>query len=426
MKRYRWLNVVGIAAAVVLLAGCQAVDVKAVYQQAQALVQGWLTRVEEKDQPLTASGTIQADEVRIASELGGRIVQVTVRQGDAIRAEDVLIRLDDTSLQTRLLEAEAAVAVEQANLEQVKAGPRDEQIAAARAALALAQAERDGAEWAWENALDALRNPQDLDAQIVEAQTKVKLAEQGVALAEAQLAKEKLIRDQKSRGSIERDAADWQVKAAEEELAAAQADLETAQTMVDGLWAIRSRPLALIAQAHLAEGQYQAAEAGVQVAQARLDDLLAGPTAEEIAVAEGMVRVEQAKADAIRSQQLKFVLTSPVDGIVLDQALRPGELAAPAATILTVADLSWLKLTVYVPVDQVGHVQLEQQVQIAADSFPGRVFIGHVSRIGDEPEYTPRNIATKEERINTYYAVEIKVDNTEGSLKPGMPADATF
>jgi len=49
-----------------------------------------------------------------------------------------------------------------------------------------------------------------------------------------------------------------------------------------------------------------------------------------------------------------------------------------------------------------------------------------VSRIGDEPEYTPRNVATQSERQNTYYAVEIKLSNEGGLLKPGMPADATF
>ena len=59
-------------------------------------------------------------------------------------------------------------------------------------------------------------------------------------------------------------------------------------------------------------------------------------------------------------------------------------------------------------------------------SLPGQVFIGQVSRIGDRPEFTPRNVATKEERINTFYAVEIVLDNEQGTLKPGMPGEASF
>ena len=60
------------------------------------------------------------------------------------------------------------------------------------------------------------------------------------------------------------------------------------------------------------------------------------------------------------------------------------------------------------------------------DSYPESTFEGHVTRIGDEPEFTPRNIATQEERLNTFYAVKVHLVNPRGSLKPGMPADATF
>jgi HlyD family secretion protein len=49
-----------------------------------------------------------------------------------------------------------------------------------------------------------------------------------------------------------------------------------------------------------------------------------------------------------------------------------------------------------------------------------------VTRIGSEPEFTPRNVATAEERINTYYQVEISLSNPGLLLKPGMPADALF
>jgi HlyD family secretion protein len=375
---------------------------------------------------LTASGTIQADEVRVASELGGRILEVRVEVGTGVQAGDELVVLDATPILTKLAEAEAAIAAAQADLAVVKAGPRSEEVAAARAALALAEAGRDGDLAAWENALGAIEDPQELDAQIAGARTSIELAAQGVELAEAELAREKLVRDQKPEGSMERRIADLQVRAAEETLAAAQADEKAAQTMLNWLWLIRSEPLGLIAQAHAAEGQYRVAEEGVAVAQARLDDLLAGPTPEEISVAEAAVRQAQAQADVLQVQQAKFTLTSPVDGVVLDQNLRRGEVAAPAATILTVADLRELTLMAYVPENRIGQVQLGQAVQVMVDSFPDQSVTGQVTRIGDEPEFTPRNVATQEERLNTFYAVEVRLPNAEGLLKPGMPADATF
>jgi HlyD family secretion protein len=106
--------------------------------------------------------------------------------------------------------------------------------------------------------------------------------------------------------------------------------------------------------------------------------------------------------------------------------MRVGEVAAPAATILAVADLSEVTLTVYVPQNRIGQVRLGQTVQVTVDSFPGRTFAGQVTRIGDEPEFTPRNVATQEERQNTFFAVKARLPNPEGFLKPGMPADATF
>ncbi|UCC63031.1 MAG: efflux RND transporter periplasmic adaptor subunit [Anaerolineae bacterium] len=406
-RRCLWLAV-GVVIAGMLVGGCRAV-----------------TGADEEGL-LAASGTIRADEVRLASELGGRIVEVRARAGAQVQAGDLLVVLDSTPLLTGLAEAEAAVAAAQADLAVVRAGPRVEEIAAVQAALALAGAQRDGTLAAWENAQEALENPQELDAQIAKAGTDVKLAAQGVELAEAQLARERLWRDQRPESSVERQVADGQVRAAEEALAAAQADEKTAQTTLDWLWLMRNEPLGLIAQAHAAEGQYRLAEQGMAVAQARLDDLLAGPTAEEIAVAEATVRLAQAQADVLRTQLARFTLTSPVDGVVLDQALRAGEIAAPVATILTVADLNQVVLSVYVPENRIGQVRLGQPVQVTVDSFPGKIFAGQVTRIGDEPEFTPRNVATKEERLNTFYAVEVRLSNPEGLLKPGMPADASF
>ena len=288
--------------------------------------------------PLTASGMIQVRGIRIASELGGRILDVRVRDGAEVRPGEILATLDATPLLLQLSQAEAAVATARADLELARAGPRVEEIAALQATLSLAQAQRDGARATWANALDAIENPQELDAQVSQAYVQVELAEQGVELAEAQLASEMLLRDQRS--GFERDMGDLQVRAAEEALAAAQSDRVAAQRLLNWLWVIREEPLHLIAQANMAGGTFQIAEAGVAVVQAQLDDLLAGPSPEEVALAEAAVGGAEAEANVLRVQVDQFTLTSPISGVVLMQVLREGELAAPAATVLTLADLS--------------------------------------------------------------------------------------
>ena len=378
------------------------------------------------DEPLTASGTIRATEILIGSETGGRILEVRPEVGSEVKKGDVLVEIDSTPLLAQAWQKEAAAVTARADLEMARADPRPEAIATARAAVSIAEAKRDGAKVAWENTKRTLDFPQELDAQIIEARTQVSLAAQGIELAMAQLAKQKTLRDQEKWGSDRYRVAELQVQAAEEALAAAKADEKSAQTLLDQLLGIRQEPLAYIAQANMAEGQYRVAEAAVAVAQAQLDDLLAGPTQEEVAVAEAILRHALAEANVLGVQIDKCKSISPMDGVVLYQSLRAGELAAPAVTILALADTSVLTLEVYVPENRIGQVMLGQSAEVTVDSFPGRVFEGRVVRIADEPEFTPRNTATAEERLNTFYGVEILLDNPEGLLKSGIPADAVF
>ncbi|RLC83627.1 MAG: hypothetical protein DRI37_10030, partial [Chloroflexi bacterium] len=231
-----------------LVSGCQG--------EAQAVESG----------PLLASGTIGATEVRIASELGGRILEVHVVAGTEVHAGDVLVTLDSAPFQLQLAPAEAGVQVAQAKLDLLEAGPNPAELAAARATLALAEAQRDGALTAWKNAQATVKNPQDLNTQLVSARTQVELAGQGVEKAKADLTAYGSLRDSFPWGSPEYLAADQQVKAGEAAFAGAQADEQLAQTLLDQLTRIRNYPLGYIVQANMAEGQYLIAEAGVAVA----------------------------------------------------------------------------------------------------------------------------------------------------------------
>lgn len=382
--------------------------------------------LEEDLTPLTASGTILAQDLKLASATGGRIAALYVREGDVVQRGDVLVEMDTTPWELQLMPAEAAVTAAEAALDALLAGPRAEKIAAAEANVAWVEAKRDGAYAAWQHALELVENPQEIDRQIVEAQAQVALAEQGVELAEAQMQPVQINRDIRIQGSLERQVAQYQVNASEHALKAAQEDLMTAQTLLKYLWWIRNEPLGYIAQANGAEGQYLVAQQEVAVAEAQINDILDGPTAEEIAVAEAAIQQARAEANLLQMKIEQCTLTSPIDGVVIAQSLHIGELAAPAATIVRLADLSTVSLEVFVPENRVGHVQLDQAVSVRVDSFPDRTFTGRVIEIGDEPEFTPRNVATVEERLNTFYVVVIELPNEDGSLKPGMPADAVF
>jgi multidrug resistance efflux pump len=117
---------------------------------------------------------------------------------------------------------------------------------------------------------------------------------------------------------------------------------------------------------------------------------------------------------------------SPIDGVVLYRVVEPGEIATPGATLVTVSNLDALTLTVYVAEDRYGQILLGQTCQVTVDSFPGRTFLGTVSHIADQAEFTPRNVQTTESRKNTVFAIKLTLEPSAGLLKPGMPADVDF
>jgi len=159
----------------------------------------------------------------------------------------------------------------------------------------------------------------------------------------------------------------------------------------------------------------QPIEAGVIVA--NLDDSL--------------LQLQFRQADIATQQQLaiqaeKYRLRSPISGVVTRVPMHTGEVASPGQTVVAVADLRAIEFTAYVLERDLGQVQVGQAVSVTADPFPGRTFSGVVTSIGQRAEFTPRNVQTQTDRLNLVFGVKIRVENPDGALKPGMPADATF
>jgi multidrug efflux pump subunit AcrA (membrane-fusion protein) len=117
---------------------------------------------------------------------------------------------------------------------------------------------------------------------------------------------------------------------------------------------------------------------------------------------------------------------SPINGIVLMRAAEPGEITSAGGALLVVADLTTVTLTVYVPEDMYGKVQLGQVYKLHVDSYPQNTYMGTVTYIAGQAEFTPRNATSLQNRKNTVYAVKMTINNANLELKPGMPADVTM
>jgi multidrug resistance efflux pump len=146
---------------------------------------------------------------------------------------------------------------------------------------------------------------------------------------------------------------------------------------------------------------------------------------------DSLIQLQMRQVDSATQQQLaiqadRYQLRSPISGVVTRVPVHTGEVAAAGQTVVAVADLNSMEMMAYVLERDLGRVKVGQEVAISTDPFPGRTFNGVVTSTNQRAEFTPRNVQTQRDRLNLVFGVKIRVDNPQGALKPGMPADATF
>jgi multidrug resistance efflux pump len=215
----------------------------------------------------------------------------------------------------------------------------------------------------------------------------------------------------------------------------ARDELEEAQKLYNDLLDTDAASAVLQARADLSVAQehYYSAldllrdlQTGDQSTGVRAAQDIVNQTQAAVDQAQKAVQQAQANLDLLDAQLAKLVLDAPLDSTLLTRNVEPGEFVQPGAVAFTLADLHNITITVYVPEDRYGQIALGQQAQVSVDSFPGETFRAEVIHIADQAEFTPRNIQTVEGRSSTVFGVKLKVTDSEGKLKIGMPADVVF
>ncbi len=125
----------------------------------------------------------------------------------------------------------------------------------------------------------------------------------------------------------------------------------------------------------------------------------------------------------LEDQLQKSIIKNPINGTVLTKYAEPNEITSFGKPLYKIANLSTLKLRVYVSETQLSSIKIGQEITVKIDSEKEmKNYTGIISWIASEAEFTPKIIQTKEERVNLVYAIKIDVKN-DGSLKIGMPAE---
>ncbi len=276
----------------------------------------WLSPPTLPEGLLYGNGRIEATEVTVSAEVAARVLDSTLVEGRAVQPDEVLVRLDETDLTTRLRQAEA-------------------------------------------NALAA----------------------------------------QRARADIGR-----QLDTARHHLATAQTDL--------------SRYRKLGATGNVSEQLVERAQNQQRETQGQVEALMAR---QEQATAQQEAAARE--VELLRSQLGKAVIRAPAAGTVLTKGIEVGELAAPGRTVAVIADLTRIELKVYLPESEIGKIKLGDPARVRVDAFPERFFDARVARVDPRAQFTPKDIHMPDERARLVFGVVLAVDNPEGYLKPGMPAD---
>lgn len=389
----------------------------------------YLTAVSARDNgPLQASGTVEAVQVNVASEVSGRVEAVLVDEGESVQAGDVMLRLDNRLLEAQrelaLAGGQAAVAAAELELLNAQQGldalHEDTALAASQAELTLA------------NARDALGDAERLNTYQQKGNRATTETLDG-AKAALTLAEHALDRAEAAYNRVGTLPADNPTRAS------ARASLEAARRQRDAAQAslnwYRGEP-SDIDQAIL-DAKVSLAQAQLDEAQRNFEDLHPGPDPDLLDQAKARLTLAQARLAAARAQakvdaetldlQLgKLLVRAPLGGVILARSIEPGEVLLAGAQALSIGQLDHLTITVFLPEDRYGQINLGDHVRVSADAFPDESFDAVVTRISDQAEFTPRNVQTEEGRRTTVFAVEVTVAEAEGKLKPGMPVDVAF
>lgn len=310
----------------------------------------------------------------LSSQVSGTVEEVLVTYGDVVAVSDLLIRLDSTDAQLAVAQAEAVLGNALAQKALVEAGVRFEQIA-----VAEAQVESATASLSQSSAERSQFEAGSLEAEIAAARAQVAAAQ-----AEHRAAREMHDDTMKcydvpqpdgttrnvcpALGTLEEQAR-YNLNAAEQALEAAQAQLDALTAGVD------DRQRAVNAVVWAASAQRDAT-------QAQLDLLKAGPTDQELAVADAAVSQAQAALDAAGIALERCEVRAPIDGTVGAVDTRIGELIVPGQSLVTIGDLTTLRVET-TDLDEIDVVQIVEgeTVIVTFDALPGQTFDGRVTRI---------------------------------------------
>jgi len=284
-------------------------------------------------------GNVDIRQIQLAFQESGRLLKLSVEEGERVKAGALLAEIDKVRYQANLDKAKAELAAQKQILKRMQSGSRPQAIAKAQA-----------------------------NVRIMEA----KFTDSEITFYRSQrLTKAKVISQQQL------DDATAAYQAAKESLEATRQELNLAST------GPRKEDIAA------SFAKVQGAEAAVMLAQKGLEDTQ---------------------------------LFAPIDAVIRNRIMEPGEMVFPNTPVLTLALTSPVWVRGYLPESDLGKIRPGMKVSIFTDSFPGKTYDGWIGFISPTAEFTPKTVETPALRTRLVYQTRFFACNPENELRLGMPA----
>jgi len=357
------------------------------------LVLSGCRRSAEREGTIFVSGRIDGDTVDISSKIAGRIVNLTVREGDSVAAGQVVAWLSSPQEEAIRDAQKARIVSDQRRVDQLQRqlATYDEKIRQAQ--LYENQAETDAPGQVKQAEATLAASQADLarsEAELRQLQTDTKryapLAKTG-AVAN-QLAEQYATKEQIGLASV---------AANRKHVAAAEAAVQQARAQLQNIPIKASDRLTLVRETE---------ELKQQIASARAD-----------------VEADRAALRKIEADLADLTIHAPIAGTILTRSAEPGRVIQPGQTLLTMVDLTKLYLRGFVPEGAIGKVRVGQQAKVYLDSSPNEAVPAEVIRVDPQAMFTPENTYFKEDRVKQVLGVKLGLRGAYGFAKPGMPAD---
>ena len=342
---------------------------------------------------INVSGRIEGDDAVVASKTSGRVREINVREGDEVKAGQVIATLDDEQVRAREEQASGALRAAEARVSWAQ-----QQIAVLEAELEQSKIGTDQAK------LDA-------EGRVRQAEAQVAASEAQLAQAEAEYKKARADEERYTSLAASGDIPEQTGSHARSTSEAQAAAVRAAHKQVDVARAAFTSARATLANPVIRSSE--SARIRQQIVQAQAD----------IASAQAERERAQAQLSEAQANRADLQIVAPIDGAVATRSAEPGEVVTAGSPVVTLVNLATVYLRGFVPEGEIGRVRAGQRAEVFLDSAPDKAIEAVVSRIDPEASFTPENTYFRDDRVKQVVGVKLVLRGAVGYAKPGMPAD---